>query len=188
MQRLRKEKKPVTEFSWDEDVSDNEQLTEWCDSAFHAALEKFHDSHGDVETLMRTGEAFGRGLFAQKIQQKTSDWTIGEWLQMTEEDVFKPLGTEFTFTKISQDAATIFMDRDPLNKVSKESTVASLFMYGVMRGLFQSAFPKGELLLNETRKCDSSEFIFKAHASLKDQRERERVKRMFTVLKKDYGT
>jgi len=188
MEQPRKEKKPVTECSWEEEFSDTEQIIKWRDSAFQVALEKFRDSHGNAETVMRTGEAFGRGLFVQKIQEKTPDWTIGEWLQKAEEDVLKPLGTEFTFTKISQDAATIFMNRDPLNHVSKESTVASLFMYGVMRGLFQSAFPKGELLLNETRKGDSSEFIFKAHASLKDQWERERVKRVFTVLKKDYGT
>ena len=188
MKQPRKEHKPAVEFSWEEEVSDTKLLTKWRDSAFQVALEKFHESHGDTETVMQVGEAFGRGLFSQKIHEKNSDWSLGEWLEKTEEDVFKPLGTEFTFTKISQDAATIFLDRDPLNKVSKESTVASLFIYGVMRGLFQSAFPKGELLLNETCKCDSSEFIFKAHASLKDQCERERVKRMFTVLKKDYGT
>lgn len=187
MQQPSKEKKPVYEFSWEDEFSDTEQMIQWRDSAFQVALKKFRDSHGNAETVMRTGEAFGRGLFSQKFHEKTPGWTIGEWLEKTEEDVFKPLGTEFTFTKISQDTATIFMNRDPLSHASQESTVASLFRYGVMRGLFQSAFPKGELLFNEVHDDDSSEFILKAHASLKDQDERERVKRIFSVLKKKYG-
>jgi len=102
--------------------------------------------------------------------------------------VFKPLGTEFTFTKISQEVATTFMNRDPLKQIHKESTVASLFNYGFMRGLFLSAFPKGELLINGSETADQPEFIFKTHASAKDRFERERMKREFTTLKKDDGT
>jgi hypothetical protein len=188
MEEPKKEKKPVTDVSWVEEFSEPEQIKKWRDSAFQTALEKFRYGHGNPETVMRTGEAFGRGLFTQAVHEKSLDWTIQKWLQMTEEDVLKPLGTEFTFTKISPDAMTTFMDRNPLNKVSKESTIASLFMYGVIRGLFLSAFPKGELLLNEANIGGSSEFIFKAHASIKDKGERERVKRAFAALKKDYGT
>jgi hypothetical protein len=184
----RNHNKAGNERSWEDEVSDAEQLIRWRDSAYRVALERFSNNPGNAEAVMQTGEAFGRGHFSQKKHEKHQQWTVGEWLEKAEEIVLAPLNTEFTFTKLSPDAAKLFIDRDPLNQKTKESQVASLFMYGVMRGLFQSAFPKGELLFNETGKCDSSEFVFKAHASLKDQCERERVKRMFTVLKKNYGT
>lgn len=186
MEQPVKEKKSGVYISWEEESSEEEQITKWRDSAFHVALEKLQETHGNTETVMRIGEAFGRGLFAQRLQKNLPEWTIKKWLQATEEDVFKPLGTEFTFTDISQDAVKLLMKRDPLRDFSKESTVASLFTYGVMRGLFLSAFPKGELLLNETRTTDkpATEFIFKTHASLKDKFERERVKHAFTSPEK----
>jgi hypothetical protein len=181
------EKKPNTDISWEEDLSDEEQIGKWRDSAFHAALEKLQAEHGNTETVIRTGEAFGRGLYTCRVKEKSLDWTIKGWREIIEEEVFKPLGTEFTFTKISHDVATTFMNRDPLKQMHKESTVASLFNYGVMRGLFLSAFPKGELLINGSETTDQPEFIFKTHASAIDRYERERVKRVFTTLKKDDG-
>ena len=98
--------------------------------------------------------------------------------------MFKPLGTEFSFTKNSQDVATTFMNRDPLKQMYKESTVTSLFNYGVMRSLFLSEFLKMELLINGSETPYRPEFIFKTHASAKDRFERERVKRVFTTLEK----
>jgi hypothetical protein len=187
MEQPAAEKKPNTDISWEEDLSEEEQIAKWRDSAFHAALEKLQAEHGNTETVIQTGEAFGRGLYACRVKDKSMDWTIKGWREIIEEDVFKPLGTEFTFTKISQDVATTFMNRDPLKQMHKESTVASLFNYGVMRGLFLSAFPKGELLINGSETADQPEFIFKTHASAKDRFERERVKRVFTTLKKDDG-
>jgi len=187
MEQPATEKKPNTDISWEEDLSEEEQIMKWRDSAFHAALEKTQADHGNMETVIRTGEAFGRGLYACRVKEKSLDWTIKEWREILEEDVFKPLGTEFTFTKISHDVATTFMNRDPLKQIHKESTVASLFNYGFMRGLFLSAFPKGELLINGSETADQPEFIFKTHASAKDKFERERVKRVFTTLKKDDG-
>jgi hypothetical protein len=181
-------KKQDTNIFEEAQLSEDEQITKWRDSAFHAALEKLEEEHGNAETVMRTGEAFGRGLFSQRLKEKSPDWTIKGWLEATEDDVFKPLGTEFSFTKISPDIATTFTNRDPLKQLSKESTVASLFNYGVMRGLFLSAFPKGELLLNDTKTADQLEIVFKPIASVKDRFERERVKRAFTPLKKDDGT
>jgi len=180
-------KKQSVQPSWEEKISEDEQLMKWRDSAFHAAVEKLQETQGNAETVMQTGEAFGRGLFAQQVQELSPELTITRWLEKTEEDVFKPLGTEFTFTKISEDTATTFLNRDPLNNRLKEDTVASLFTYGVMRGLFLSAFPKGELLFHETSMADQREFIFKAHASAKDRFERERVKRVFSSLKRDDG-
>jgi len=187
MEQPATEKKQNPPISWEEGLSEEEQIAKWRDSAFHAAVEKLQSEHGNTETVIRTGEAFGRGLYARRIKDKSPDWTIKGWQETIEEDVFKPLGTEFTFTKISHDVATTFMNRDPLKQMHKESTVASLFNYGLMRGLFLSAFPTGELLINETKTADQPEFIFKTHASVKDRFERERVKRVFTTLKKDDG-
>jgi len=185
MEQPATEKKPNTDISWEDDLSEEEPIAKWRDSAFHAALEKLQSGHGNTETVIQTGEAFGRGLYACRVKEKSLDWTIKEWREILEEDVCKPLGTEFTFTKISHDVATTFMNRDPLKQIHKESTVASLFNYGVMRGLFLSAFPKGELSINGSETADQPEFIFKTHASTKDRY--ERVKRVFTTLKKDDG-
>jgi len=185
MRRPSKHPKVGIAGSWEDEVSDVEQMRRWHASAFQAAVEKLRESHGNAETVMQTGEAFGRGLFSQKMQEKNHQWTVAEWLEKAEENVLGPLRTEFTFTRNAPDAATLFIERDPLASHTKESTVASLFMYGVMRGLFQSAFPEGELLCKGAFRGDSSEFILKAHASQSDHSERERVKRLFTVVKKD---
>jgi hypothetical protein len=169
----------------DGEESELEKIKKWRDSAFHAAVEKLTEMHGNPETVMQTGEAFGRGLFSQRLQEKSPDWTMKEWLELTKENVLKPLGNEFTFTKISPDIATTFMNRNPLKRKSEENEIASLFTYGVMRGLFLSAFPKGELLLKQENMADHPEFIFKTFASFQDKFERERVKRMFSTEKKD---
>jgi hypothetical protein len=177
----------IRELSGEGKISKIEKILKWRDSAFHAALQKFQDGHDNAETVMRTAEAFGRGLYSQRLKEKTLDGTIKEWLEVTQEDIMRPFGAEFTFTKVSQDVAQTFMNRDPLQQLSKQSTVASLFDYGVLRGLFLSAFPKGELLLKETTSANQLEFIFKTNASVRDRFERERVKRMFTPVKKDDG-
>jgi hypothetical protein len=178
-------KKENSHNSWEDLPSQNEQLTNWQKSAFHAAVEKLQTAHGNLDSVMRTGEAFGRGLFAERIKDKAPDWTMKEWLQEIEKDVWKPLGTEFTFTKISHDVATTFMNRNPLAQTPQVRTAASLFNFGVMRGLFLSAFPQGELVINELKNKDQPEFIFKTNASAKDKLEREHVIRAFTFLKKE---
>jgi len=175
--------------SWEDAPSQKEPITNWQDSAFHAALEKLQAEHGNAaDSVIRLGEAFGRGLYNQRIKDKSPDWTIKEWIEGIQEDVCKPLGTEFTFTKISHDVATTFMNRNPLAQTSQERTATSLFNFGVMHGLFLSAFPKGELLINEIENENHQpELIFKIHASAKDKLERERVIRAFTSMKKDDG-
>jgi hypothetical protein len=184
MQQGKKKKQGETMFL-EEEESELEKIKKWRDSAFQAAVEKRQEMHGNPETVMQTGEAFGRGLFSQRLQEKSPDWTMKEWFELTKENVLKPLGNEFTFTKISPDIATTFMNRNPLKRKSDEDDVASLFTYGVMRGLFLSAFPKGELLLKQENTDDHPEFIFKTYASLQDKFERERVKRLFSTEKKD---
>jgi hypothetical protein len=180
-------KKHITHISWEDTTSDEEQISNWYDSAFHAALEKLQAEHENTDTVLRMGEAFGRGLYAQRLKEKSPEWTIKEWVEKIQKDVCQPLGTEFTFTKISPDIAITFMNRNPLIKTSQERQVTSLFNFGVMRGLFPSAFPKGELLFNEAKPNDQPEFIFKAYGSAKDKFERERVIGTFTFLKKDNG-
>jgi hypothetical protein len=180
-------KKDTSASSWEQRISEKRPIGEWQDSAFHAALEKLQAEHGHPDTVMRMGEAFGRGLFAQQIKDKTPDWTIKQWIEEIQKDVYRPLGTEFTFTKVSQDVATTFMKRNPLAQTANEQTAASLFHFGVMRGLFLSAFPKGELLINIMRNDDQPEFIFKMHASAKDKLERQRIIHALTFLKKEDG-
>jgi len=174
--------------SWEEvPMQKEQQLTSWQHSAFQAALEQLKTGHGTPDSVMRMGEAFGRGLFAERIKDKTPDWTMKQWLQEIEKDVCEPLGTEFTFTKISPDVATTFMNRNPLAQTSQDQTAASLFHFGVMRGLFRSAFPQGELVISELKDHEQPEFIFKANASAKDKLERERIIRALTFLKIDDG-
>jgi len=180
-------KKENIHTSWEDAPSDTEPIVNWQSSAFHAALEKLQADHGNADSVMRMGEAFGRGLYTQRIKDKSPDWTIKEWMEEIQKDVCKPLGTEFTFTKISHDVATTFMNRHPLAQTSQGRTATELFNFGVMRGLFLSAFPKGELVLNEIKNEEQPEFIFKTHASAKDKLERERVIRAFTSMKKDDG-
>ncbi len=173
--------------SWEEKTSNLEQISRWRDSAFQAAVQKLQETNGDTETVMQTGEAFGRGLFSQELKKQSKGWTIKKWVDQTEEDVLKPLGTEFIFTRTSEDGATIYLNRNPLKKFSKEKVAASLFTYGLMRGLFLSAFPKGELLSHDPSTTTRPEFILKIQASAKDKSERERVKRAFSSSKMDDG-
>ncbi|MBN1280177.1 MAG: hypothetical protein JXA00_00860 [Candidatus Thermoplasmatota archaeon] len=175
-------KKGVTHRSEDE-----RDLKKWRESAFQVALEKLQETHGNTEMVVQTGEAFGRGLFAQRLQQKPPDWTMQQWVQQIEEEILKPLGHEFTFTKVSPDAATTFMRRDPRAHLPEHSTVASLFHYGLMRGLFLSAFPKGELVLSEHKATLYPEFTLKTFATMRDKWERERVKHLLTTSEEDNG-
>lgn len=177
-----------TAYTWEDFISENHNVEQWQQSAFHAAVEKLQAGHGNPDTVMRMGEAFGRGLFAQHIKDKTSTWTIKEWIAEIQKEVYKPLGTEFTFTKVSPDVAMTFMNRNPLAQSSHEQAAASLFSFGVLRGLFRSAFPKGELVLNDKGNDDQPEIFFKTHASSKDKLERERTIRTLTFSKKEEGT
>jgi hypothetical protein len=187
MEQDTSEKKQPTSLSWEDDIVETAQLACWRDSAFHAAVDTLRKDHGTPLTVMRTGEAFGRGLFEQQVKEKSSEWSINEWLQVVEKDVLKPLGTEFTFTRKSPDVATTFLNRNPLTQFSKDSSVESLFNFGVMRGLFLSAFPKGELLMKETAMVQQPEFILKTHASVNDRVEAERIIHQFNILKKNDG-
>ncbi len=184
---INRKKEHTTKFR-EEVTSENQPIELWQQSAFDAAVEKLQAGYGNPDTVMRMGEAFGRGLFAQHIKDKTSTWTIKDWIAEIQKEVYKPLGTEFTFTKITPNVATTFMNRNPLVKTTHYPIAASLFTFGAMRGLFLSAFPKGELLINNLRNDDHPEFIFKTHALPKDKLQRERTIRKLTILKKEEGS
>ncbi len=82
--------------SWEDILPENGELAGWQQSAFHAALEKLQTGHRNPDVVMQMGEAFGRGLFAQRIKDKSPDWTMKQWLQRMEKDIWGPLGDEFT--------------------------------------------------------------------------------------------
>lgn len=174
--------------SWEDKASSQEDhLAQWQKSAFRAALEKLQAEHGTPDTVMRMGEAFGRGLHAQRFKEKSSEWTLKEWVQEIQEGISAPLGTEFTFTKVSNDVVATFMNRNPLACSSEERTAKALFNFGVMRGLLRSAFPDGELVVDSMKNDRHLEFIFKAHASAKDKLECGRAIHAFHFLKKEDG-
>jgi hypothetical protein len=181
-------RKKNTPGLWEHHIShEATQLMQWQENAFQAALEKLQKHHGSPDTVMRIGEAFGRGVYAQEMKGKSPDQTIPEWIKEIQKDICTPLGTEFTFTKISHDLATTFVNRNPLAHRPEESIAAELFHFGVMRGLFLSAFPNGELLINVLDDNEKPEFIFKTFASGKDRLERENILRTLTELNKKDG-
>jgi hypothetical protein len=149
--------------------------------AFEIANGKLEDSGGKIETVMQTAEAFGRGLFADYIQNESKNWTIKKWIKPVVDNVFNPMGTGATFTKISKKEAKSFIFSCSLHEKSKQQDIASVFTYGFMRGLFKSAFPDGEILMGSTiaQGCPMIEFTFKTQASDEEKLERERIKNNF---------
>jgi len=156
-------------------------ISRWRDTAFTAAIDKFQKTKGNPETVMQTGEAFGRGLFSEYLQEHSTGWTMKKWFDVTDR-VLTPMGLPLECMEITSENATSIVTRitfaDPM-----ERDVASLFTYGYLRGLFLSAFPKGELFMENSSKAPVTSFIFKTHASTKDRFERERVKQRFTSMK-----
>lgn len=171
---------------WDTRPSKFEEISKRRDTAFTVALGKLLDTHGNIEAVMQTGEAFGRGLFAEFLQEKSEEWTMEKWLDVTMENIFDPMGTSFTLAEIENDKARSLMTQCLLHENSEEPHAASLFTYGCIRGLLLSAFPKGELLMGSTMALGApmTEFTFKTTASYKDRLERQRVKNLFTTTKK----
>ncbi|MFH1100710.1 MAG: hypothetical protein V1726_01570 [Methanobacteriota archaeon] len=152
-----------------------------AETALDVAKVKFFESHGNIELVMQTAEAFGRGLYAEFIKKKPKEWTMKQWLEATTKDVLNPLGTGATFTRITEKEAQSFMFRSLLQEKSENQEMASLFTYGFMRGMLKSAFPKGEVLMRSTmvEGAPMSEFIFKVKATEVERLERERVKHFF---------
>ena len=185
MEQLTIDKKPNTDISWERDLSEEEKILKWRDNVSHTALQNLQMEQVNTDTIIRINKTFEGGLNTSRLNEKSLDWTITGWPEPTEKDVFKPLGTEFTFTKVSQDVVATFENRDPLRQMHKKSTVVSFFHHEIIHDLFQRTFPKEELLINGSETTNPPEFIFKTYASAKDRFECERAKHEFTTIKKD---
>lgn len=186
MHKELKEIKSHDRSVWITQPKEVEELLRRREIAFDITRGKFNDSNGNSELAMRAAEAFGRGLFAEHIKEKPEEWNMIDWLESTAGQIFNPLGTGATFTKITEDEARSLMFRCLLHEDSNEEHMASLFTYGFMRGMLLSAFPNGELLMKSdlAKGAPMTEFIFKANATDEDRLERERVKNSFESITK----
>jgi hypothetical protein len=162
------------------------QISSRIHGAFDVALARLVESNGSVEKVIQTGEVFGRGLFTEFIIENPNNWTMTQWVEMTLNKVFCPLGDFFDVSTLSDSEAFSVMKRSVLHDKSDESHAALLFTYSFLRGMLLSAFPNGELLLNGSVQGGFSDvgFRFKMNANYFDQFERERVKEMFVTTKK----
>lgn len=151
--------------------------------AFNVAKGKLIDSGGKIETVMQTAEAFGRGLFEDFIKKESEYWTMEKWVKPVVENIFNPMGTAVNFTKLTDKELRSLVFKWPLKEESSEADMASLFTYGFLRGMFLSAFPDGEILMESAMTKDSPmiEFTFKIRATDEDKLERERVKNFFNI-------
>jgi hypothetical protein len=143
-------KKISTDFSYMENLYEKEQIAEWRDSLAHATLVALQMKHGDTNIMIQTHKVLNSRLDACKVKEKSLDQIIKGWQEITEEDMFISPGTEFIFTKISQDVESTFVNRDPLTQMHKKSTVASLFNHGVMHSLYHNTFSKEDILINRS--------------------------------------
>jgi len=164
----------------------SEELRARIETAFHVAVEKLCMDFGSAETVMQTGEAFGRGVFSDLLRDKTEDWTLDTWIAMTTQLIFNPLGDSCTIADLDETQARTIMTHGALQHKTEEQELVSLFTYSFLRGLLLSAFPNGELLLGSTMSQGApvNEYTFKISASFKDRTERQRVKNLFTTTKR----
>ena len=181
--------KPVTTMKrplpgWESADHATGRLLTWRDSAFTAAMEKFHTSHENIETVLQTGEAFGRAIFHTYLE-KTQEWDLDQWcMEVTQ--ILSPFGDAFEITGGQHDMVAAFLRRHPLAHLPREKPLESLFTYGTLRGLFLSAFPHGELVVSPqpSEEEHPGALIFKLHPSSLDRLTRERVKDAYSVMKR----
>ena len=175
-----------TQAPWEMKIDKSEEIPKRLETAFSVAIRKLSMTQGNIESVLQTGEAFGRGLFTEFMQERNEEWDIKEWLEKTIETLFRPMGASFALAELDHNKARTLMTQCLLDKKSDESHIVSLFTYGCIRGILLSAFPKGELLMGSSVALGSpmTEFTFKTTASYKDRFERQRVKNLFTTTKK----
>ncbi|MEM0493101.1 MAG: hypothetical protein QXS02_04000 [Candidatus Thermoplasmatota archaeon] len=185
------DKKPLREIQsvdrivWITQPQEQDDIVERITNAFNIAKDKFH-STGNTELLIQTAEAFGRGLFADHIKEKPVNWTAKEWLDNIVEEIMNPTGTGATFTRITNTEIESVVFKSLLEEESTEPATASLFTYGMLRGLLLSAFPNGEVIMTTStaQGAPMTGFVFKTEASDEDRIERERVKTAFASIMK----
>ena len=135
---------------------------------------------------MQTGEAFGRGLFEDYIKEESNEWTMDKWLSPVIKNVFNPMGTGATFTNIDNEGAKSFIFRYVNSKEDADDhQISTLFNYGFLRGMLLSAFPQGELILENSMVdgAQMDEFVFKVNATEDDESEREKIKNKYSLKK-----
>lgn len=148
MEQLSKPKKTSTGFPYIENLSENEQITEYRVGLAQTTVEALQMKHGKTDTTIQTNNAFNSRLDLFKVKEKSLDQIIKKWQEETDDNMFKTLGTEFEFTEISQDLKSIFVNRDPLIQMNKQSTVASLFDHKVTHSILHNTFSKEDSLID----------------------------------------
>jgi len=166
---------------WITQPDEIENILNRRETAFNIAKEKLASEPGKIETAMQIAEAFGRGLFEDLIKKNSDEWTMEKWVKPIVGNIFNPMGTAATFTKITEDEAKSLIFRCQLHEDSKEPHAASLFTYGFLRGMLLSAFPNGEILMGSSmaQGAPMIEFTYKTNATDEDRLERERIKEVF---------
>lgn len=175
----------VKTMSTGTDIDTNTTIEEKTDRAFHIACMKTEIQERQPELILQTGEAFGKGLFTDHIQQQENkEWTIHEWAEITQKRVLLPMKSNLVFTTVQEDEAQSVMFTPPLS-LHQNTAQASLFTYGLLRGLFRSAFPHGELSMtaHQTGGTKVTELKFKLHATSPDKYERDKIKKLLELEK-----
>jgi len=185
------ERKPLKEIRsadrvvWMTQPEERDEIVERVTNAFNIAKGKFL-STGNMELLMQTAEAFGRGLYADYVKDKPVNLSIKEWLNSIVEEVMNPTGTGVTFTRITDKEIESLVFKSLLEEETDEPEMTSLFTYGMLRGLLLSAFPDGEVIMktSSAHGAPMNGFVFKTEASDEEKTERERVKTAFISIMK----
>jgi len=164
---------------WLTQPKETEKLIKRRSIALNIAKGKLNDSGGKIHTAIQTAEAFGRGLFTERISKNTKNWTIEKWLKPVAKEIFNPMGTAATFTEITNDQAKSLIFKYPTNNnESEEPYMSSIFTYGLLKGVFLSAFPNGELIMNSTMAegAQMDEFVFKANIENEETNKSKMIK------------
>ena len=90
---------------WITQPDEIENILNRRETAFNIAKEKLASEPGKIETAMQIAEAFGRGLFEDLVKKNSNEWTMEKWVKPIVGNIFNPMGTTATFTKISEDEA-----------------------------------------------------------------------------------
>jgi hypothetical protein len=150
---------------WITQPKQTEKILKKRDAALKIAKGKMQDTGGKIEPAIQTAEAFGRGLFEEYIKKESKEWTMDQWLKPVIKNIFNPMGTAAAFTNITEDEAKSFVfSYSQTDNESDDPYLSSLFTYGFLRGIFLSAFPKGELIMSSSMAdgAQLDEFTFKA--------------------------
>jgi regulator of replication initiation timing len=136
-------------------------------------LENIQMKYGDPGFIIRDSKTLDNILNASRVKKRSIEGIIKEWRETTEEELINTTGTEFIFTKISKDVESTFVNRDPLKRMYKKSTVASLFNSGIKHGFCLCTSFTGDIVSNGSELLDCPEIINKTYVLEKDKFEYE---------------